>query len=233
MQQKKLTLQEWNDEFDCGLITSYRKYNNCGFREDNFPCQTDELGEIIKEEPSILTEKEVKESKRAIALLIELSRKKYYLLSASVKSNEKNLAVIFVVDKDKKAKLKEDLIKLGVKYKQDSVLFLPQGALNQETKIKGYLIGTNKCYNNPLSFGKIQAIDNKKFTIFINGELFVLENIQNKTDFIEVFSSGAQAMGAGAMIREYEKTIPLELVEKQQKEIINQVNNYFSLKEKE
>jgi hypothetical protein len=231
MQQKKMTLEEWNNKFDCGLITSYRKYNNCGFRDDNFPCQTDELGEIIKEELSILTEKEVKESKRARTLSIELVRKKYYLLSASVKSNEKNLAVIFVVDKDKKAKLKEDLIELGVKYKQDSVLFLPQDALNQETKIKGYLIGTNKCYNNPLSFGKVQEIDNKKF-IFINGKEFFLENIQEKIDFVEVFSSGAQAMGAGAMISDYEKIISLKLVEKQQKEIITQVDNYFTLKEK-
>jgi hypothetical protein len=221
MQFKKMTLKEWNEKFDCGLITSYRKYNNCGFKE-NIPCEIDEFGMIIKEKPRILTNEEIKNSKRNRSLLIELLRNKYSLLSATLKSENEKIKAVFVVDVNKKGMLKQNLAKLGVKYKQDSILFLPKRALNLKFDSNAYLIGTNKCCNNPLKFGEVKVID--EIYMIINGKKFILEDVDEKPDFLEVFSSGSQAMVAGAIVSVYEKTILLDLVKELQKNIVQMIS---------
>ncbi|GAX87646.1 hypothetical protein LNAT_P0943 [Lebetimonas natsushimae] len=222
MQFKKMTLKEWNEKFDCGLITSYRRFNNCGF-EKNIPCEIDEFGQVVKEKPRVLTDEEIKNSKRNRALLIELLRLRYNLLSASLNSEDEKIKAIFVVDVNNKGTLKKDLAKLGVKYKQDSVLFLPKGTLNFENKLKAYLIGTNKCCNNLLKFGEIKLLEKKIFMI-INTKEFFLEDILEKPNFLKVFSSGSQAMGANFIVKSYEKTIPLELIKELQKNIIQLIS---------
>lgn len=231
-------LLEWNQKFDAGVISASRKYNNCGYKIDNMgnetdvPCPTDELGRPVKEQPQKLSKDEIKKATKALAT--ELRAMGYCITRVKGKYPEGGKEVvedsIFVVDCKNKGTLKRDLIKMGIKYKQDSVLILPKGALDSRTKIKGYLVGTNKCCNNWLGFKKIYTFEAKPsygkegtiYTSTVNGRPFFLVDEYNKPkELSSGFGSSSQAMLAGKIIKEYDKTVPMKLINSMVKEFNN------------
>lgn len=88
-----------------------------------------------------------------------------------LKDDEIKKEVSFVVvDIKDIGDLEKTLRKLGEEFEQDSILFIPKGAILGD--ISAYLMGTNHCNNNWLGYGK----DNKIYTTLINGRQFVLED---------------------------------------------------------
>ena len=80
-----------------------------------------------------------------------------------------------------KGTLENDLMKLGELFDQDSILFIPKGAVKQESK--AYLIGTNHCHNNRINYGKKILFEKGRFgyeskiyTTYINGRPFIFED---------------------------------------------------------
>ncbi|GAG21584.1 unnamed protein product [marine sediment metagenome] len=104
----------------------------------------------------------------------------------------------FVVDNNDTGTLLEDLKKLGEVFQQDSILFIPKGTVDK--KDKAFLIGTNKCSNNFLSYGQIMPFEGGKFgktskiyTSYVNGRPFIFEEVD------ETVLLPASGMGIWAM----------------------------------
>ncbi len=179
-----------NENFDCGAMTAFRKAEDCGegkeyTRKDN--------------------------QKRNAALAADLKSKGYGITKIMGTYPEGGKTVnevsYFIVDLKDTGKLEKDLKKLGEKYDQDSVLFIPKGAIQNESK--AYLIGTNKCENNWLGYGKTEVFNKGKmgydspiYTSKINGRPFIFENCVY-TDTI--FGSASNAMLANKWSLEFEK----------------------------
>ena len=191
-----------NDLHDCAALTAFRKYHNCGYDEDGNPCPGEET-------PQELTKQENK--KRNAALASDLKSRGYGITKIMGTYPEGGRTVnevsYFVVDLENKGTLERDIKQLGEKYNQDSILFVPQGAVQNKTK--AYLIGTNKCCNNWLGYGKKEVFNKGKmgysspiYTSKINGRPFIFENIKT-TDII--FGSSTNAILAERWAKEYEK----------------------------
>ena len=93
----------------------------------------------------------------------------------------------FVFDKNDKGTLKNDLVKLGKEFEQDSVTFSkPTGEY--------YLIGTNKCPNSypghgkEIKLGKPIFGKDGEFHSKINGRPFVFESIDGRIDELKNYS---------------------------------------------
>ena len=98
----------------------------------------------------------------------------------------------FVVDIEDDGNLLKDARSLGEEFDQDSILFIPKGSIKGEDK--AYLIGTNKCDNNWLGYGKKEVFnkgkmgyDSEIYTSKVNGRPFIFENVgeefHNNTGF--------------------------------------------------
>jgi hypothetical protein len=106
----------------------------------------------------------------------------------------------FIVDVNDKGKLKKDLISLGKEFEQDSILFVPKGAIDNSGKEKAYLYRTNNYKGNWMfdngvqkelfSKGKI-GFTSPIYTSYIHGRPFIFENCT--LEEIE-FGSGFGAM---------------------------------------
>ena len=95
-------------------------------------------------------------------------------------------------------KNKKEILKLGKGFEQDSILYIPKGAIKGESK--AYLIGTNSCKNNWLGIGKKEVFnkgrmgyDSPIYTSRVNGRPFLFEEIG------EEVLSPASGMGIWAM----------------------------------
>jgi len=159
-------LWKHNKEHDAGAITAFRKGPGDG-----------ETGELY-------TKKE--NTQRNKSLLAKLKTKGYGVtkLHGSYPEGGKTTKEIsyFVVDLNDTGKLEKDLRKLGQNFEQDSVLFVPKGAIQNDTK--AYLIGTNKYDNNWLGFGKKEIFNKGKmgysspiYTSKVNGRPFIFEQV--------------------------------------------------------
>lgn len=188
-----------NEEHDCGAMTAFRSYNNCGYNDNGEPCKGENT-------PVKLTRKE--KQKRNLALAADIKKLGYQLTKVIGEYPEGGKQVkevsYFIVDAKDSHNLERDLRLLGEKYNQDSVLFLPKGTLNND--VKGYLIGTNRCCNNWLGYGKKETFKKAKigydspiYTTKIHGRPFILENIKI-TD--EIFGSGSNAIMADKFSQE-------------------------------
>jgi len=191
-----------NEIYDCAALTAFRKYHNCGYDENGKPCPDEETPiELIRKE----------NQKRNAALAADLKMRGYGItkIMGTYPEGGKNVSEVsyFVVDLKKLGKLEQDVKQLGEKYNQDSVLFVPKGAI--QNKVKAYLIGTNKCCNNWLGYGKKNIFNKGKigysspiYTSKINGRPFIFENIKT-TDII--FGSSTNAILAEKWAKEYER----------------------------
>jgi hypothetical protein len=177
-----------NEEHDCGALTAFRVGRNCGEGES-------------------YTKKE--NNQRNKSLLAKLKSKGYGVTKLLGKYPEGGKSVTetswFVVDLNDTGKLEADLKRLGEEFEQDSILYIPKGAI----KIKGVtadLIGTNRCENNWLGYGKREKFakgklgyDSPIYTSYVNGRPFLFEGIG------EEVKSPAGGMGVWYMHRLAEK----------------------------
>lgn len=170
-------LWRYNEEHDCGSITAFRFASNCG-------------------DGDVYTKKQNKA--RNTSLLSKLKTKGYVVISLKGKYPEggvtKKEQSFFVVDIEDKKTLRKDLEILGEEFEQDSILYIPEGSIQNKTK--AMLIKTNNCPNNwmttktvPFEKGKL-GYSSKIFTSYVNGRPFIFEEIENEI----VFSNGFMAM---------------------------------------
>jgi len=195
-QNKKITesslsrIWKHNEEHDCGALTAFRKYHNCGYDDANEPCDS--------ETPVLLSKKD--NQKRNLALAADLKKLGYSITKVIGNYPEGGKTVkeisYFVVDINDKGNIKKDLQKLGEKYNQDSVLIIPKGSIKGEDK--AYLIGTNNCCNNWLEKGKTEIFNKGKigydspiYTSYVNGRPFIFEDYELSDD---IFNSGTTAI---------------------------------------
>jgi len=154
-----------NINHDCGALTAFRKARDCGAGEK-------------------YTHKE--NQKRNKSLKAKLLSMGYNITSVRGKYPEggkiQREDSFFIVDSNDTGSLETDIIKLGIIFDQDSILYIPKGSVSQEDN--AYLIGTNKCSNNWLGYGKKEffekgrfGVDSKIYTTYVNGRPFIFEDI--------------------------------------------------------
>ena len=170
-----------NEEHDCGALTAFRKGESCG---EGTPYSNND------------------NKKRNRSLLSKLKSKGYGVttLHGSYPEGGKTTKEIsyFVVDLHDAGSLEKDIKSLGTEFEQDSILFIPKGAIKGDTK--AYLIGTNTCENNWLGLGKTEVFnkgrmgyDSPIYTSRVNGRPFIFEEVGKEV------SSPASGMGMWAM----------------------------------
>jgi hypothetical protein len=164
-----------NEKHDSGALTAFRKGPDCG------ECS------IIGEDAGLTSCYSKKQNaQRNKSLLAKLKSKGYSVtkLHGSYPEGGKTAKEIsyFVVDINNKGTLEKDLRKLGQEFEQDSVLYVPKGAI--QNKSKAELIGTNHCENNWLGFGKKEVFnkgrmgyDSPIYTSKVNGRPFIFEEV--------------------------------------------------------
>jgi len=160
-----------NHEHDCGAITAYRSAADCG------------NGKKYSHKDK---------QKRNKSLSAKLRSKGYGITKLSGKSTENGVIVseiaFFVIDLNDTGDLEKDLKKIGKMFEQDSILFIPKKAI--ENKAKAYLVGTNHCPDNDLSYGKKMIFNKGKlgvsspiYTSFVNGRPFIFEEVGGDCSF--------------------------------------------------
>jgi len=176
-----------NELHDSGALTAFRKAPNCGSGE-----------------PYTKAENKARNK----SLLAKLQTKGYGVTTLrgiypEGGKQQKEISY-FVVDLNDSGNLETDLRKLGEEFDQDSILFMPKGSVKNEAK--AYLIGTNKCKNNWLGYGKKDIFDSAKlgkkseiYTSFVNGKPFIFE------EFVEYNHSPASGYGNWSLYRASKK----------------------------
>jgi len=170
-------LWKHNEEHDCGAMTAFRVATECG-----------------KGTP--YTKKDNKA--RNLSLLSKLKSKGYSITSLKGKYPEggvtKKEQSFFVVDINDDGNLEKDLEYFGKVFEQDSILFIPKGAIQNKTK--AMLIKTNNCPNNwmttktvPFEKGKL-GYSSPIYTSYVNGRPFLFEEIGIEI----IYGSGFNAM---------------------------------------
>jgi hypothetical protein len=181
-------LSKHMEEHDCGTITAFRSKEGCAGPEDKPYTRSDN-------------------QKRNRQLYANLQMMGYGVTAVhgayienygTPDAKEVRENVYFVVDIKDKGKLREDLINLGGKYEQDSILFIPKGG---EGSI---LIGTNSCPNSYPGFGKEQKFRDRKmgkggeFMTKVSGRPFMFENNLLETVVEDNYFQHANIMGKWA-----------------------------------
>ena len=176
LQESSLSrLWKHNIDHDCGALTAFRA------QED---------GEILTKQDNKL---------RNAALFTDLKKLKYSItkIQGTYPESGKNVSEtsFFVTNINDDKDFEKNLKKLGEKYDQDSILFVPKGAI--ENKATAYLIGTNHSKDNWLSYGQKEEFQKGKlgvsspiYTSKINGRPFIFETI----DESPVFGSSTNAI---------------------------------------
>lgn len=166
LQESSLTrLYQHNTTYDCGALTAWRKKAACGMGDD-----------YTKDE----------NRKRNRSLLAKLQALSYSVTSIKGRYPEGGTVSteesFFVVDHKNRGTLETDLRRLGELFEQDSVLFIPKGAITRSAK--AYLIGTNRCDNNWLGYGQKEAFnvgrlghESPIYTSYVNGRPFIFEEV--------------------------------------------------------
>lgn len=156
-----------NEEHDCGAMTAFRVAPNCG-------------------EGTPYTSKENKaRNKSLLAKLKSIGYGVTKLHGVYPEGGEtKKEESFFIVDLQDAGKLEQHLKEFGDMFDQDSVLIVPKGAIKGDAK--AYLLGTNKCKNNWLGYGKKEpfakgklGVESPIYTSKVNGRPFIFETVSN------------------------------------------------------
>lgn len=154
-----------NEEHDCGALTAHRKGRKCG------------LGDRYTNKENLARNK---------SMTAKLTAKGYGITRLHGEYPEggelqKEISY-FVVDLHDVGNLEDDLREIGEYFDQDSILYCPKGAV--QNKVKAYLIGTNRCGNNWLGYGKKEIFEKGKmghkskiYTSYVNGRPFIFETV--------------------------------------------------------
>ena len=160
-------LWKHNEEHDCGAMTAFRKTADCGEGEKYSNADN---------------------AKRNRSLLAKIKSKGYGATTLKGKYPEggtvgKEISY-FIVDLEDSGNLESDMKKFGGEFEQDSVLFIPKGAI--QNTAKAYLIGTNHCKNSCLGYHKTDIFNKGKmgydspiYTSYVNGRPFIFEEISD------------------------------------------------------
>ena len=154
-----------NGEHDCGAMTAFRTAADCGEGEKYTNADN---------------------KKRNKSLLAKIKSKGYGATTLKGKypegGKEAKEISYFIVDLEDGGNLEKNLKKLGKEFEQDSILYVPKGAI--QNTAKAYLIGTNSCSNNWLGLGKKEVFNKGKmaysspvYTSYVNGRPFIFEEI--------------------------------------------------------
>lgn len=177
------------DEHDCGTITAFRSKEGCG-GEDATEYSLDD------------------NKKRNRQLYANLEVLGYgvtrvdgaYIENFGTKdAKEVKEDVYFVVDLKDKGTLKTDLMRLGEKYMQDSILFIPKGGKGS------MLIGTNNCENSYPGYHKTQTYNDRnmgkggEFMTKVKGRPFIFEDTMLEQTGVYNYYEVANNMGKWAM----------------------------------
>lgn len=177
------------DEHDCGTITAFRSKEGCG-GEDAAEYSLDD------------------NKKRNRQLYANLEVLGYgvtrvdgaYIENFGTKdAKEVKEDVYFVVDLKDKGTLKTDLMRLGEKYMQDSILFIPKGGKGS------MLIGTNNCENSYPGYHKTQTYNDRnmgkggEFMTKVKGRPFIFEDTMLEQTGVYNYYEVANNMGKWAM----------------------------------
>ncbi len=159
-----------NENHDCGALTAFRKTTGCGDSDDDV---------VYTKEDNMKRNKQLKAELANLGYGVTALKGKYP--EGGVVGKEISF---WVVDLKDTGKLEKDLMRLGSKFEQDSVLYVPKGSI--QGKDKGYLIGTGKCKNAFPAYGKKNVFDTAKmgyeskiYTSYINGRPFIFESAEN------------------------------------------------------
>jgi len=181
-------LSKHMEEHDCGTITAFRSKEGCAGPDDKQYSRSDNQ----------------KRNKQLYANLQMMGYGVTAVHGAYIEnygtSNAKEVRenVYFVVDIKDGGKLREDLINLGGKYEQDSILFIPKGG---EGSI---LIGTNDCKDSYPGLGKEIKFNDRKmgkggeFMTKISGRPFMFEETLLETVVEDNYFQYANIMGKWA-----------------------------------
>ena len=163
-----------NEKHDCGAITAFRVAEDCGKGEKYTSSHNKKRNRSLEA--------------KLMSKGYGLTRLKGIYPESGVEAKEDSF---FVVDLKDTGDLLNDLKKLGAEFEQDSVLFVPKGAINGGPK--AYLIGINSCPNNYLADGKKELFHNGKmgvtskiYTSKVNGRPFIFESVLD-----EVYTPGS------------------------------------------
>lgn len=168
LKESSLSRVWWhNHEHDCGAITAYRAAKDCGNGEK-------------------YTHNDNK--KRNKSLLAKLQSKGYGVTKLVGKSNEGGKIAtemsFFVVDLEDFGTLEKDLKKFGEAFEQDSILFIPRKAIENEAQ--AYLVETTHCSNAWVGYGKKMiwekgkiGIASKIYTSYVGGRPFIFETVES------------------------------------------------------
>lgn len=158
-------LYRHNLEHDCGAITAFRHAADCG------------RGAVYSTDDN---------RKRNRSLLAKLQQRGFSVTSlhgrypeAGVTRTEESY---FVADLRNRGTLEHDLRSLGETFDQDSVLFIPAGAIAGTAR--AHLIGTNHCSTNWIAYGERHTFDvgrlgheSPMYTSYVNGRPFIFEDV--------------------------------------------------------
>jgi hypothetical protein len=155
-----------NEKHDCGVITAFRVAEDCG-EGDKYTSSDNK--------------------KRNRSLMSKLKSKGYGLtrLKGTYPEGGRDTKEdsFFVVDLQENGNLLKDIKKLGAEFDQDSVLFVPKGAINGEGE-KAFVLGTNNCPNawpgmgtKKLFAGGKLGKSSKIYTSVVNGRPFIFETV--------------------------------------------------------
>ena len=176
------------EKHDCGTITAHRAKEGCGGPDDKPYSREDNK----------------KRNRQLYAILESLGYGVTEVDGAYIENfgtadaKEVKENVYFVVDLNDKGKLREDLINLGGKYQQDSILYIPKDGDGS------VLIGTNDCPNGFPGFGKEVKFKDRKmgqggeFMTKVSGRPFMFENTLLETVVEDNYYKNANIMGKWA-----------------------------------
>ena len=177
------------DEHDCGTITAFRSKEGCG-GPDSAEYSWDD------------------NKKRNRQLYASIGINGYgvtrvdgaYIENFGTKdAKEVKEDVYFVVDLKDKGTLKTDLMRLGEKYMQDSILFIPKGGKGS------MLIGTNNCENSYPGYHTTQTYNDRnmgkggEFMTKVKGRPFIFEDTMLEQTGVYNYYEVANNMGKWAM----------------------------------
>ena len=168
LQESSLSrLWRHNEKHDCGAMTAFRTAADCGEGEKYTKADN---------------------KKRNKSLLAKIKSKGYGATTLKGKypegGKEAKEISYFIVDLEDGGNLEKDMKKWGGEFEQDSVLFIPKGAI--QNTAKAYLIGTNHCKNSFLGYHKTDIFNKGKmgydspiYTSYVNGRPFIFEEISD------------------------------------------------------
>jgi len=156
-------LWKHNEEHECAALTAFRTAENCG------------SGNKYSNKDN---------AKRNKSLLAKLKSANYSVTTLKGEYPEGGKSVTevsyFVTNVSNDIDFFTNIKKLGEEFDQDSVLLIPQGAINNTST--AYLIGTNHCDNNWIGYGKKETFNKGKlgytseiYTSYVNGRPFIFE----------------------------------------------------------